>query len=1231
MQAFENTRTPLQGTSLIEASAGTGKTYTIAGLYLRLLLEKHLSVDQILVVTFSKAATEELKDRIRKKLSDTQIALQSGRSDDPAIVPILEKNNHRMRAERHVQNALADFDQAAIFTIHGFCQRILHDYAFETGNLFDTTLETDQAGLNLEIAEDFWRKHFYKALPELVAYAMPKMNGPEYFADLIGQIQSPHVSVIPRLDAPEFLEIDSYRLHLDMLRAGWPESRNAIRERLLDHGLSATVYGSLKPDPLYSERTRRDQKITALIKAMDRLLDPQSVGFPPFNNFVNFTSTKLKTSTKKKHIPPAHPLFEICDTLYRLGEELKKKFDIYLTFLKTESGEYARHEAVQRKKEHNVQFFEDLLTKVKAALEGSAGNKLVRSIRKRYKAALVDEFQDTDPIQYEIFSKLFDSKKTILFLIGDPKQAIYSFRGADIFSYIEAARKADSQYTLIDNWRTEPDLIRAVNTLFSNVKAPFVFSDIHFTPGRAGFSSRIESTTDKAPLRLWYLSAPGHGKFSKKDAVASIATAVADEIARLLSTAKRFYPQEIAILVRTNRQAQIMKNHLQSNQIPAVIFNAGNVLESRETTSMERILSAICEPTNERKLRSALTTDVLGISGDVLYAADQQPAWWAERHENFREYSRLWSRYGFMRMFQFLLSHEKVRNRLLSFPNGERRLTNLLHLAEILHQKSIDNRLGMKGLLKWFKTLRNPATQRIEEYQLRLESDEKAVKIVTIHKSKGLEYEVVFCPFAWDGGLRKTGNVWFHDADAQMRLTLDVGSAQRGLHQKIAQKELLAENVRLLYVALTRAKARGYLIWGPIKNSTTSALAYLLHGEGDRYADHDIVKSLQATFGAKTEKDLISDLVALEQKSGGSITVSPIRSKQRLADPLRDEKDKKLTLRRFRGSIDRHWKVTSYTALVDTQNRRPEFVVKSSDYDRYNQPWFGSTQHFIDRYDSPSALKTGVSKGIFSFPKGRRAGTFFHDIFEHLDFKCDPEKQALLVKDKLTQHGFATQWFDPVFQLLKNVLSAPLMTIPHKLKLADIARDQRINEMEFYYPLNRIRPRELKEIFENFANTRIRKDFAVSLEELTFSPSEGFMKGYIDLIFQFKDRFYLLDWKSNFLGDGIEHYRPRNLRKTMAQEFYFLQYHLYTLALFQYLRQQKSDFEYNSDFGGVFYIFIRGVDPQFGPEFGIYHDIPKEGLINALGSALIPAFDRDLQFHPDTIGTNLKIAQFKNK
>ncbi len=1209
MQAFENTRTPLQGTNLIEASAGTGKTYTIAGLYLRLLLEKHLSVDQILVVTFSKAATEELKDRIRKKLSNSQKALQVGKSDDPIIVPILAKNNHRLRAERLVRNALADFDQAAIFTIHGFCQRILHDYAFETGNLFDTTLETDQSGLNLEIAEDFWRKNFYNAPPELVAYAMPKMKGPEYFADLINQINSPHVRIVPRLDAPEFSEVDSYRHHLDRLRTDWPKSRSTIRERLKDPALSATVYGSLNPDPLYPDRTRRDLKVSALIKAMDRLLDLLNVGFPLFKNFVNLTSTKLKASTKKKHIPPADPFFEICDTLYRRGEELKKKFDIHLTFLKTESVEYARREATQRKKKHNIQFFEDLLTKVKAALQGQTGDKLAHSIRNRYKAALVDEFQDTDPAQYQIFSKLFDSKKTILFLIGDPKQAIYSFRGADIFSYIEAARKAESQYTLIDNWRTEPGLIRAVNALFSNVKTPFVFSDIHFTPGRTGFPSKTESKTDAAPLRLWYLSPSDHGMLKKKDAVAAIASAVADEVARLVLTTKRYYPQDIAILVRTNRQAQIMKNHLQLNEIPAVIFNAGNVFESREATSMGRILSAICEPRNERKLRNALTTDVLGVSGDGLYAADQQPGWWAERHENFSEYFRLWSRYGFMRMFQFLLSHEKVRKRLLSFPNGERRLTNLLHLAEILHQKSIDKRLGMKGLLKWFKTQHNPATQQLEEYQLRLESDAKAVKIVTIHKSKGLEYEVVFCPFAWDGGLRKTGNVWFHDATAQMRLTLDVGSTQRELHLKIAQKELLAENLRLLYVALTRAKARCYLIWRSDKNSATSALAYLLHGAQEPFADHDSIESLQATLRAKNEKDFASDLVALEQKSGGSIAVSPIRSLTRPADSLAEEEDQKLTPRRFRGSIDRHWKVTSYTALVDTQARRSEFTPESSDYDGYHQPGFGSSQHFIDLYDSPPSLKTDVSKGIFSFPKGRRAGIFFHDIFEHLDFNCDPEKQALLVKEKLAQHGFANHWFDPVFQMLKNVLSVPLMTAPPNLTLADIAWDQRINEMEFYYPLNRIRARQLKEIFEHFANIRIRKDFADSLQEITFSPSEGFIKGYIDLIFQFKNRFYLLDWKSNFLGDAIEHYHLRKLRQTMAHEFYFLQYHLYTLALYQYLRRHKPDFQYNSDFGGVFYIFMRGVDPQFGPEFGIYHDIPKAGLINALGSALIPAFE----------------------
>ncbi len=1213
MKIFDPINTPLTGTNLIEASAGTGKTYTIAGLFLRLILEKHLTADQILVVTFTQAATEELKDRIRNTLLEAKSAFLTGSSNDIFIHALVQNRRDSASDVQRIQDALMDFDQAAIFTIHGFCQRILHENAFETQSLFDTELVTDQTRLTQEIADDFWREHFYSSPLEFISYAVHKISGPEYFLKLLAKKKTPDIRVIPAIAKPSLESLDDFRTIFKQLKSSWPVSRGKVTSAhcgFKSPSLSGTVYGSLKTQAEQTGLSKRELNVITLSDAMDRFADEKSVGVPLFKGFEKFTTTKLIQSTKKKHVPPAHDFFNICDALYKKGVLLESEMEKYLLYLKTRYLKYTQAELPIRKKNSNTQFFDDLLIMVKNALEDKSGDTLVAVIQKKYKAALVDEFQDTDSIQYQIFSKFFDSKQSSLFMIGDPKQAIYGFRGADIFSYLKAARNVESNYTLIENWRSNPGLITAVNTIFSNVKKPFVFDQIRFEKGVAG--KKIESVVDtsSAPMTIWYLAPKKNTQkpLSKAEAVPSIARAVAGEISRLIFPTQTGVPErstdryeagDIAVLVRTNRQANIVKQHLSSKQIPSVLYHTGNVFHSHEAMEMQRILSSISEPTNQRLLKAALITDIMGVKGLELNSDDGEALWRETRTADVTEYFRLWNQHGFLRMFRLLLAKEKTKERLLLFPDGERRLANVLHLAEILHQESIKNSPGMTGLLKWLSEQRNAGSTGSEDYQLRLESDDHAVKIITIHKSKGLEYPVVFCPFAWDGSLIKDQEVAFHDQNKNQELTFDLGSDEKSVHLAVAQDELLAENLRLLYVALTRAIKQCYLVWGRFVNAETSALAYLFHYDlepTDMIQKQGIVSSLKANMSTKRHGALYDDLKRLAGASHGSINFVPMPTHDGVKHTAPKIKKKHGACRQFSGTIDTTWKISSYSYFVS----RRRFEEALPDRDAFID---------INRYTQPNHLSFYDKLDIYSFPKGARAGIFFHDVFEHLDFTAiHSGHKEQLVASKLNSYGFESKWKAPVCTMIDNVLSLPLRTNQTTLTLSSIQGEDRINEMEFYFPLNPTTPQTLKKSFTHFGGIKLPASFPEQIGKLAFPLAKGFMKGYIDLIFRAKERFYILDWKSNFLGSRVEDYGKDALKEVMNNEFYTLQYHLYTLALHQYLRQRLPGYSYEKCFGGVFFVFIRGVDPDKGPEFGIYKDLPPQDLIHALGANLIPGY-----------------------
>jgi len=1202
MESFDLLNAPLEGINLIEASAGTGKTYNIEGLFIRLLLEMQLQVDQILVLTFTNAATEELKDRIRRKLVQAKDAFAGASSDDPLITGLVQKYPDAKAAGLRLHEALIDFDKAAIFTIHGFCQRVLHENAFETRNLFDTELITDQTHLIQEVVDDFWRKTFYQAPLEFIGFALKRINGPQYFYRLLGGLKTPDVKIVPDLAEPTLNTLTFYRSSLSTVKKAWPGSRQAVIQALTAPALNANIYGSLKPAKNLPGLTQRDLRVTVLVEAMDNLVDPISIGFPLFKNFERFTTAKLLKSTKKNYTPPEHEFFDLCDDLLKQEAQLNTELETYLVFLKGQIFAFAVTELQKKKKEQNVQYFDDLLITLINALQTKSGDVLGQVIRQNYKAALVDEFQDTDNTQYQILTRLFSHRSSLLFMIGDPKQAIYSFRGADIFSYMQAARSAAAKFTLTENWRSQPGLITAVNTIFGNNQAPFVFEEIPFAAGKAARQAANQNPSSNPPLILWYLAA---GRFStddklinKGDAIQLIAEAVGAEISQLLSDSPPVAPGDIAVLVRTNDQAQLIKNILSSRYIPSVLYSTGNLFDSNEALEIQRVLAGIADPGDPGLLRASLTTEVMGIGGEALNQLIENELEWETWLVKFKNYHELWKRRGLMRMFRELLLEEKVLARLMAYPDGERRNTNVLHLLEVLHNISMEKKLDMAGLIKWLSEQRDASSPRLEEHQLRLESDENAVKLATIHKCKGLEYPIVFCPFLWDGSkIRRSKEPFlFHDQGDNMRLTFELGSSGMDVNRVSAERERLAENMRLFYVALTRAMTRCYFVWGRINEAETSAPSYLMvHQTSDRDGDN-VVQVAEENFNRLSDGDLYRAVEVIAGNSGRAIKLSEMPEADGQRRTPFQEESAALDRRVFSGTIDRQWHISSFSSLFSTYHINADLA----DRDAISEAESRTERELGKTADQESP------KGIFAFPKGTRAGTFMHDIFEHLNFtRMDSPVLQDLVTNRLKAYGFELTWLESLCEMIHKVTSISLDPDIRGFSLSKIRSQDRINELEFYFPLKPISPSKLGELFKTYGAPNIPEGLPERVGQMTFSLLQGFMKGFMDMVFQYENRYYLVDWKSNFLGTRVEDYDQEGVTRAMEEGGYHFQYHLYTVALNQYLKLRLPGYDYEQHFGGVYYIFIRGVDPHRGPHFGIYRHKPSKRLIEALCSHLI--------------------------
>jgi exodeoxyribonuclease V beta subunit len=1242
MRLFDALSVPLDGRMLIEASAGTGKTHAITTLLLRLLLERELGIDQILVVTFTEAATAELRRRVRDRIARAlAMAERRAAADaDPELAAIVSRAPLANDARRRLRRALQRVDEAPISTIHGFCQRALHECAFDTGVRFDAELTGDLSALRDDVIHDAFVRLLRDTDGDTLAALQRCGVTPSSCRTLVDQVtRSPDLLLQPDVvatagDPPGFARA------WQELSARWDADRIC---QLIDGAALGRSY--------------QRRWLAGWCQAIaDALAMPPSLSQLP-EKLERFTSTAIAATGASGRRIADHAAFVAAEALLAEASSLDRWQRGRVVAFKRELIAEAQREIPRRRRQLGLIGFDDLLLTLASSLASPSGELVAAQVRRRHPVALVDEFQDTDPLQWSILDRIW--QRGTLLLIGDPKQAIYSFRGADVYAYLAAARTVQEGrcFTMGVNWRSDPSLIRAVHTIFRSARQPMLIEEIGYpeVSARPAAEDRFrgDDAVGIAPLRILFAPRTSNRRLSKGDLESSAGEAVAREIETLLARGtldgKPVRPNDIAVLTRTNAQAFDMQRALRRRRVAAVVQGDQSVLASDDAEEMARILRAIADPSDGR-VRAALITRACGLVADDLatmtgaagHPHTGEPCRWEAWVQLFRDLSSTWTARGLIAMFRAFSQAVELPSRLLALPDGERRMTNLNHLLELLYGAETSMHLGPRAVCAWLYAKRTMDETRAEDAQIRLESDEHAVRLTTVHKSKGLEYEVVYAPFTWDAKLLKPrgeklqgqtgkgiGEIFFHEEhQRQERLVLwllagcerDAELRRLPSYQR-AERELLAEQLRLFYVALTRAKRRATLVWGAASDFDTAALAYLIHapsppaplseGVGSRGNEVEQVRTKVADL---SDHDLRADLSQLVERAGAAIEVVTLDASPSEPSPIASRALPALDCRKIERRIERWWRTASFSQLVAASKTAVLDPVEGRDRDE------NATE-----LDGGSPAKPLRPCLLAEFPRGAKAGNFFHEILEVVDFTTMAAAcLEQIVATKLEAFRYDAHHAASVCSALRQICATPLDR--RGLRLEHIAADKRVNELEFHLavagrtveqrkqlalaldegPSERqlVTRDKLAAVFRAHPSDALARDYHERVRQLQFLPLEGYLKGYVDLVFVDRGRWFVVDYKTNHLGDQLVDYAREHLPDAMSQGHYYLQYHLYTLALHRFLSRRLAGYEYGKHFGGVFYLFIKGMTPETGQDAGVFFEKPPRARIEALSRLL---------------------------
>ena len=1186
---------PLVGSRLIEASAGTGKTYTIAALYLRLVLghgdscayARALTPPEILVVTFTEAATQELRERIRARLAEAAAAF---RADHEPVDPLLRELRAAYPAAQHpgcarrLQLAAEWMDEAAVSTIHGWCHRMLREHAFDSGSLFAQTLETDQREPRLEAVRDFWRTFLAPLDVASAAEVASWWAGPEaLLATLDGLLA--HVDLLDPAPPPAEALADARArrsAELAGLKAPWPAWADEL-QALFAAAVAAREVDGRKLSARYFEPW--------LQALRDWAVEPGLVQ-PALSDAAWKRLSRAGLAEAWKSQPPAHPAL---DALARLPARLATLPEARADLLRHAAPWVAARFAADSRRQARMGF-DDLLTRLDAALAGPNGAVLAARIRRDFPVALIDEFQDTDPVQYRIFDAVYrvaaDDPACALVLIGDPKQAIYSFRGADIHTYLVARRAcAGRLHSLATNYRASRAMVAAVNRCFGHAEThhaggAFLFralgdDPLPFAPASAhGLDEALQVDGESPPaLTLWHVDAsdgkpPGAGDYRRRSAAAC-----AGHILELLQAgqqgravfagalgARALQPRDVAVLVNNRTDAAEMRAALAALGIRSVYLSErDSVFDTAEAGDLQAWLAACAEPDDPRRLRDALATASLDLGYDELDRCNHDEPAWEARVMQFRDYRDCWHRQGVLPMLRRLINDFALPARLIGVDGGERRLTDLLHLAELMQQAApqLD---GEHALIRHLAEQRAGLGAAGDARQLRLESDADLVQVVTVHKSKGLEYPLVFLPFAC---LHRPVN-----ADALPLVgRSDVGEAQvlfeadRAALDRL-DHERLAEDVRKLYVALTRARHATWVGLAALKDVAASAPGTLLAG-GEGIAPDELPARLQALAGDCADIRVAPAPAAASGRfeaagtaaASGTARVPTARPRQ-------------------------SWWIASYSAIAAGGGDAPAVAADSAAGEILREDAGGDVA-------APERARPAPGSP-HAFPRGARPGSFLHEILEwagrqgFAQVRARPEALRDAIARRCNPRGW-TDWIEPLCEWTGALLETPLPLGGPAVRLAELSGA--VPEMEFWIEAHHV------DVAAVDALVCAHVLPGEPRPALSMARVNGMLKGYIDLVFEWQGRYFVADYKSNWLGPDDAHYTPQAMAGAILHARYDLQYALYLLALHRLLAARLPGYDVDRDIGGAAYLFLRGIG---APGAGMHFDRPPRALVEGL-------------------------------
>ncbi|SET19029.1 exodeoxyribonuclease V subunit beta [Thorsellia anophelis] len=1230
MLTLEPFKMPLDGTILIEASAGTGKTYTISLLYLRLLLgirnenvfSEPLTVEQILVVTFTKAATEELRERIRLNIHELRVTCIRFLAN-PELVkfsrlfPLIELLDQHKLINTAIERLLLaeqEMDKAAIYTIHGFCQRALSGLAIESGSPFDFELKENNYHMLEQASVDFWRKYCYQ-MPLylhkkiLSFYATPHdlknaiiqyLEGdlPVFSDDLISN--RTNIIKLSELDKLTTVEqkisylialCEQMQIKIAKFKTDWlaamNDSNSALTRLLSDLScLHQGVYKPTKIEPIVNKIT---QWATSTLPDLT-FLDEVSL----------FSQSYLKAKTTKGNKTPSMDLFEEVD---KLQEEVDFQI-IKSNFLKIAIFEM-RTLLQQDKNKKGVLTFNDLISRLDDAFKTDENHHLVKTLQHEFPVALIDEFQDTDPAQYRIFSTLYRTNyhslhESLLLLIGDPKQAIYGFRGADIHTYMRAKSEAKRHYTLDTNYRSSVSVISSINQLFDYSENPFMYEQIPFYRVNAakvneGLGFIVEG---KQEAGLNIMRPELDGTLSLVEYKHFMAQALAKKVANWLMLAqnnlayfqtksekKTLQVEDITVIVRSKSEAALIQDALKLYDINSVYLSANESVFSTDLAlDLLRLLKAAYEPQNERLIRESLGTILFQMTALELYELQENEQLWENKLYQFQVYQQKWQQYGVMAFLRDVLIENRLSEKWYSSGQGERMLMDFMHLSELL-QKAESEFESQHELIKWFGEQIEMPTVESQEAQLRLESDKHVIKIVSIHKSKGLEYPIVLHPFALMYQAPKA-QLDFMDETINERV-LDIAGIRKDDIKLQAEKSRLSEDIRLSYVALTRAVYHCVIGFSPVREKSNSkstithrtSVGSLLVKEDELANDIDFYNVI-SNIANQTKDGLNSISVEKLTDTDDTYDNSLIKTNN-------NEQLKSFEAEKFTRTVLDNWTMSSYSHLSTRQKQL------------LSTPQVAKRDDKIQELLQTKMLKTNIQnvdgdaiKDIYHFPKGAFAGIFLHGILEHPEQylsadKIQKEYAWRTALERFSIHLNINPLSDDNNELgqWQQVLEDWLYRLYYhelpfaNVRLSNIPYEMQSRELHFHLNMpNPLTANQLNKTIQEYDSLSAQADL------LTFDTVQGMLQGFIDLVFMHDDKYYIIDYKSNHLGYAFDAYTQANMQLAMIEHRYDLQYQIYTLALHRYLKQRLPNYAYDTHMGGVFYLFIRAAG-----------DVPEEG------------------------------------